>query len=452
MAEIEASEAADPLKRSARDTHAGRRGERRADCANATRPRARACARAAARRRAPAAADESAPQIMAPLAPYTPDAVQREASAHRLRATRASRPSAARRACRSAHRRATSRCTSTARCTTSWRSTPRCSSSARTSRRRAASTRSPPASRNAFKGSARLQHAARRDDDPRPRAGRGLHGAAALPRDPVPRLLPQRLRPDARRGLLAPVLLQRPVPQPDGHPHRVARLPEGLRRPLPQRQLLHRAARHSRARHRVPVARRRRGDDAAHLRRARARRRARRRVPRADRAVHDEGPARGEGRPVAVRLSAAGAGGAARRAARLPPDARRPAHRDLRQRRRTCRCAPRARSSAQCGAQVRVLDLRWLKPLNVDAIAQHAADVRHACSSWTKDGARAASRRRSSRRSTSACRRRTEGAGRGRGLLHPARRRRQSRARVGGADRRGGPGAWPGADRNSIQI
>ena len=45
-------------------------------------------------------------------------------------------------------------------------------------------------------------------------------GMLPMPGDPVPGLLPQRLRPDPRRGLLAAVLQQRPVPQPDGGAHR----------------------------------------------------------------------------------------------------------------------------------------------------------------------------------------------------------------------------------------
>ena len=47
---------------------------------------------------------------------------------------------------------------------------------------------------------------------------------------------------------------QRPVPQPDGRARRRARLPEGLRRPLPQRQRGRRAARHPRARDRLARA------------------------------------------------------------------------------------------------------------------------------------------------------------------------------------------------------
>ena len=72
----------------------------------------------------------------------------------------------------------------------------------------------------------------------------------------------------------------------------VARLPARLRRAFPQRQLDHRAARHPGPGRRLPVARRRCGDDAAHAGGAGEGRRPRLRVPRADRAVHDQGPAR----------------------------------------------------------------------------------------------------------------------------------------------------------------
>ena len=71
----------------------------------------------------------------------------------------------------------------------------------------------------------------------------------------------------------AAVLLPRPVPQPDGGPGRRAGLPEGLRRPLPQRQRGRRAARHPGPGGRLPGPRRRRRRAAAHLcRRRRGRR------------------------------------------------------------------------------------------------------------------------------------------------------------------------------------
>ncbi len=110
---------------------------------------------------------------------------------------------------------------STRRWPTSCCGAPSSSSSARTSGARAASTTSRTGCRSA---SARpcLRHAARRDEHPRHRAGRGADRPAAGARDPVPRLPPQRPRPAARRGGLAPVLHSRPVPQPDGRARRRA--------------------------------------------------------------------------------------------------------------------------------------------------------------------------------------------------------------------------------------
>ena len=81
--------------------------------------------------------------------------------------------------------------------------------------------------------------------------GASLNGRLPDPGDPVPGLSPQRRGPTARRGGDARLLLQRPVPESDGRAHRRVRLPEGLRRPLPQRQLDRRAARHPRPRDRV---------------------------------------------------------------------------------------------------------------------------------------------------------------------------------------------------------
>ena len=76
------------------------------------------------------------------------------------------------------------------------------------------------------RGDARLRHPARRDHDPRDGPGPRPPRAAPDPRDPVPRLPAQRDRPAAKRGLLPPVLQQRPVPQPDGRPHRRLRVPD----------------------------------------------------------------------------------------------------------------------------------------------------------------------------------------------------------------------------------
>ena len=76
---------------------------------------------------------------------------------------------------------------------------------------------------------------------------------------------------------------------------------------------------------RLPVARRRRGDDAAHAGGAGEGRRPRLRVPRTDRAVHDQGPVRSRRRRLADRISGAGRGDGARRGARLRRRGRRPA-------------------------------------------------------------------------------------------------------------------------------
>ena len=96
-----------------------------------------------------------------------------------------------------------------------------------------------------------VRHAARRAVDPRPGARRGGVGTAADPRNPVPRLLSQRRGPDSRRGRDTAVLLQPPVPQSDGGPGSRLRIPEGVRRTLPQRQLHRRDARHPRCGDRI---------------------------------------------------------------------------------------------------------------------------------------------------------------------------------------------------------
>ena len=98
-----------------------------------------------------------------------------------------------------------------------------------------------------FGGRPRLRHPARRADDPRHRARDRPGRLPAGPGDPVPRLPAQRRGPAARRG---------GVPAPSsptgstatgwwsGSPGSPTR---GVRRPLPQRQLAGRAARHPRA-------------------------------------------------------------------------------------------------------------------------------------------------------------------------------------------------------------
>ena len=107
---------------------------------------------------------------------------------------------------------------------------PRLCCSARTWRRRAACTRSPArgCSRE-FQRAPRVQHPARRDVmilGPSPRLRQ--HGHAAAAGNPVPGLLPQRLRPDPRRGLLRCSFLQRPVQQSDGDAHRLAGYQRGF--------------------------------------------------------------------------------------------------------------------------------------------------------------------------------------------------------------------------------
>ena len=148
--------------------------------------------------------------------------------------------------------------------------------------------------REALRRGPGLRHAARREVDPRAwRSARGLAGLLPVPGDPVPGLPAQRRGPAARRGGHAAVLLPGRLPQPDGGAGRRPGLPEGLRRPLPQRQLGRRAARHPR-----PGRRRRRPGPTTPppmLRTclaAAARRRQRLRVPRADRALPHPRPAR----------------------------------------------------------------------------------------------------------------------------------------------------------------
>ncbi len=67
-------------------------------------------------------------------------------------------------------------------------------------------------------------------------AGRRSLGTAADPRDPVPGLSAQRRGPAPRRGGVAEVLLAGAVRESDGPADRRLRLPEGVRRPLPQRR------------------------------------------------------------------------------------------------------------------------------------------------------------------------------------------------------------------------
>ncbi len=108
------------------------------------------------------------------------------------------------------------------------------------------------------------------------------------------------------------------------------------------------------------------------------------RVPRADRAVHDEGPVRPGRRRLAVRVSAAGSGDDARRGARL----RSPNANDLVIFTYGNGVPMSLRAAREIekehGWKVRVVDLRWLVPLNEALIARHAREERSASSSSTR--------------------------------------------------------------------
>src|SRR3546814_15819248 len=74
--------------------------------------------------------------------------------------------------------------------------------------------------------------------------------------------------PDSRRGGDPELLLERAIYQSDGHPHRRARLSEGLRRSLPQRQQPGGVPRYSGPCPGGAIERPRRGRDAARMRAA----------------------------------------------------------------------------------------------------------------------------------------------------------------------------------------
>ena len=151
------------------------------------------------------------------------------------------------------------------------------------------------------RGGEGVRHAARRDLDPRARPRLRRQRLSPAPRDPVPRVPPQRGGPAPGRGGHPAVLLTGPVPERDGDPDRRLRLPARLRRALPQRRRGGGAAGHPRARDRVAVPARRRCRDARHLRRVCARGRERLRLPGADRAVPRARPARRGGRGMVCR-------------------------------------------------------------------------------------------------------------------------------------------------------
>ena len=239
-----------------------RTGSELADEYLASRARVREVALDAARR--PQLA--SAADVMRPLASHSPDAV---AELARGTAVRRGAPDA----CSRDQRRAR-------RCP---RATPRDAPLRRGRRSEGRRLRRHARPACALRCRPRLRHAARRDVDPRPRARRRRQRLRAAPGDPVPRLPPQRRGSASRRGGDAAVLLAGPVPQRDGRADRRVRLPEGLRRPLPQRRLRRRAPRHPGPRDRLAVAPGRRCRDAQDVRRRGEGRRQRLRLPRADR-------------------------------------------------------------------------------------------------------------------------------------------------------------------------
>ena len=228
----------------------------------------------------------------------------------------------------------------------------------------------------AFRNAPRVQHPARRNDDPRPGPGLRQHGHAADPGDPVPGLFPQRLRPDPRRGVLrcsssptTSTATRWSCASPGSATRRAS---AGISTTTTRSP---RCATFPGLVVGCPSARRRCGDDAAHAGRAGQGRRPGQRVPRTDRAVHDQGPVRGRRRPVAVRR--------------------------IRRRTRRWRSARRASTTpeandlviftygngvpmslraareieAEHGWKVRVVDLRWLVPLNEAFIAEQAANA-----------------------------------------------------------------------------
>ena len=165
--------------------------------------------------------------------------------------------------------------------------------------RRAASTTSPRAC-GRLRHRARVQHAARRDHDPRAsRRATPTSACCPCPRSSTsPSCTTPRTSCAARPR--ARVLLARPDPIADGAAHRQLRLPARIRRALPQRQLDRRAARHPGLVIAGAEPRRRRGRTIAHAVRMRQGRWPRLRVPRADRAVHERdllSPATARSRP-----------------------------------------------------------------------------------------------------------------------------------------------------------
>ena len=234
-----------------------------------------------------------------------------------------------------------------------------------------------------------LRHPARRAVDPRARARRGASaGCCRCPE--IQYLAYLHNAEDQLRGEAATLQFfsAGAVPQPDGGAGARARLPEGLRRPLPQRQRGRGAARRPRAG---------RGLAAAHpttprrccapaLAAARGRRHGLR-VPGADRALPRPRPARARRRRLAggVRRAGGWRRPTCRSAAAGLRRRHRPDHRHLRQRAAACACGRPRRLESE-GSARRVLDLRWLAPLPVDDVLREAA-APAGCWSSTRPGA-----------------------------------------------------------------
>ena len=168
-------------------------------------------------------------------------------------------------------------------------------------------------------------------------------------------------------------------------------------------------------------------------------------VPRADRAVHDQGPVRARRRRLADDVSDARPGDDARRGRVYGEgdDDLRDLH--LRQRRADEPARRARRSRRKHGWKTRVVDLRWLVPLNEAFIARAGRRVRKRILSSTKAATAPASARASSPRSSKAGYGAQAVAARGRrGYVHAAGGCGVPGDSVGRGDRR--RGCRPGVD------
>ena len=208
--------------------------------------------------------------------------------------------------------------------------------------------------------------------------GSAVSGLAPDPRDPIPRLPPQRRGSAAGRGRQPFVLLAGAIPQPDGGSCRRSRLPEGLRRPLPQRQRGGRVARHPRTR-RSPVP-------AIRPTPRRCSARARRLPLPTARCRCSSSRSRSITRATCTRPATSGGW---RRTSR--PKVGPPLHVPIGEGRiardggdvlivtwanglyLSLRAAERLAAE---GVSCRVLDMRWLAPLPIDQIVEHAREIR----------------------------------------------------------------------------